>query len=278
MGMELIAEIRRELMDQLSRGEEWTDQEIREKIDDLVIQRTRKSTLTVTEKARMGRELFYSVRKLDVLQELLEDDSVTEIMVNGFQNIFVERDGQRTRWEKSFTSREKLEDVIQQIAGKCNRVINENQPIVDARLSGGQRVNAVVYPVALDGPVLTIRRFPNRPITMDWLIRKGSISRGVSGKGGAGRLLDSDRGRNLLGKDHFPECPFQLHSCGRTAYYDRGQRGTPDSGCGKSGPAGGKNGQYGRQPGDHHTGSDTDSSADGAEPDCCGRDPGRGGH
>ena len=177
MGMELIAEIRRELMDQLSRGEEWTDQEIREKIDDLVIQRTRKSTLTVTEKARMGRELFYSVRKLDVLQELLEDDSVTEIMVNGFQNIFVERDGQRTRWEKSFTSREKLEDVIQQIAGKCNRVINENQPIVDARLSGGQRVNAVVYPVALDGPVLTIRRFPNRPITMDWLIRKGSITR-----------------------------------------------------------------------------------------------------
>ena len=175
MGMELIAEIRRELMDQLSRGEEWTDQEIREKIDDLVIQRTRKSTLTVTEKARMGRELFYSVRKLDVLQELLEDDSVTEIMVNGFQNIFVERDGQRTRWEKSFTSREKLEDVIQQIAGKCNRVINENQPIVDARLSGGQRVNAVVYPVALDGPILTIRKFPE-PVTMEKLLSYGSIS------------------------------------------------------------------------------------------------------
>ena len=103
-------------------------------------------------------------------------------------------------------------------------------------------------------------------------------SRGVSGKGGAGRLLDPDRGWNLLWKDHFPERAFQLHSCGRTAYYDRGQRGTPDSGRGKSGTAGGKNGQYGRQPGDHHTGSDTDSSADGAKSDCCGRDPGRGGH
>lgn len=177
MGVELIAEIRRELMEQLSLGENWSDEEIREKIDDLVIQKTRNSLLTVTEKAGISRDLFYSVRKLDVLQELLEDDNVTEIMVNGYENVFVERDGKRSRWEKSFTSREKLEDVIQQIAGKCNRVINENQPIVDARLSGGERVNAVIYPVALDGPVLTIRRFPNHPITMEWLIRKGSITR-----------------------------------------------------------------------------------------------------
>lgn len=177
MGMELFAAIRRELMEQLSQGEEWTDNEIQEKIDDLVIQRTRKTGLSVSDKTRISRELFYSVRKLDVLQELLEDDSVTEIMVNGYRNIFVERDGKRKRWEKCFTSREKLEDVVQQIAGKCNRVINENQPIVDARLSGGERVNAVVYPVALEGPVLTIRRFPDTPITMEWLIHKGSVTR-----------------------------------------------------------------------------------------------------
>lgn len=177
MGMELITEIRRELMDQLSQGESWSDQEIREKIDDLVIGRTRNTTLTVAEKAGISRDLFYSVRKLDVLQELLDDDGITEIMVNGYQNIFIERNGRRSRWEKSFASREKLEDVIQRIVGKCNRVINENHPIVDARLSGGARVNAVIYPVALDGPILTIRRFPNRPITMEWLIRKGSITR-----------------------------------------------------------------------------------------------------
>lgn len=176
MGMELFAAIRRELMEQLSQGEEWTDNEIQEKIDDLVIQRTRKTGLSVSDKTRISRELFYSVRKLDVLQELLEDDSVTEIMVNGYRNIFVEREGKRKRWEKCFTSREKLEDVVQQIAGKCNRVINENQPIVDARLSGGERVNAVVYPVALEGPVLTIRRFPDTPITMEWLIHKGSVT------------------------------------------------------------------------------------------------------
>lgn len=177
MGLELIAEIRRELMEQLSQGENWSDEEIRDKIDDLVIQKTRNRLLTITEKTEISRDLFYSVRKLDVLQELLDDNEVTEIMVNGYENVFVERGGKRSRWEKSFTSREKLEDVIQQIAGKCNRVINENQPIVDARLSGGARVNAVIYPVALNGPVLTIRRFPNQPITMDWLIRKGSITR-----------------------------------------------------------------------------------------------------
>lgn len=176
MGMELFTAIRRELMEQLSQGEEWTDDEIQEKIDDLVIQRTRNTGLSVSDKTRISRELFYSVRKLDVLQELLEDDSVTEIMVNGYRNIFVEREGKRQRWEKCFTSREKLEDVVQQIAGKCNRVINENQPIVDARLAGGERVNAVVYPVALEGPVLTIRRFPDTPITMEWLIHKGSIT------------------------------------------------------------------------------------------------------
>lgn len=176
MGMELFTAIRRELMEQLSQGEEWTDDEIQEKIDDLVIQRTRNTGLSVSDKTRISRELFYSVRKLDVLQELLEDDSVTEIMVNGYRNIFVEREGKRQRWEKCFTSRQKLEDVVQQIAGKCNRVINENQPIVDARLAGGERVNAVVYPVALEGPVLTIRRFPDTPITMEWLIHKGSIT------------------------------------------------------------------------------------------------------
>ena len=112
----------------------------------------------------------------DVLQELIEDESVTEIMVNGPDAIFVERAGKLTRWNKVFTSREKLEDVIQQIVGRCNRVVNESSPIVDARLENGARVNAVVYPVALNGPILTIRRFPDDPITMEKLISLGSIT------------------------------------------------------------------------------------------------------
>jgi len=106
----------------------------------------------------------------------LEDPRITEIMVNGHNKIFVEKDGQVERWEKQFTSREKLEDVIQQIVGRCNRVVNENFPIVDARLADGARVNVVLPPVALDGAILTIRRFPERPVTMDQLLEWKSIS------------------------------------------------------------------------------------------------------
>ena len=173
---EMYTVIRKKLMQDLDDGREWQDEEILDRIDELVLAETRRTRLRVEEKETMRKELFYSVRKLDILQELLEDEEVTEIMVNGYQNIFLEKNGRKMRWEKSFASREKLEDVIQQIVGKCNRVINENSPIVDARLENGARVNAVVYPVALDGPVLTIRRFPDHPITMEWLIEKGSIT------------------------------------------------------------------------------------------------------
>lgn len=164
-----FADIRQELMRELDQEAEWSDVQILEKIDDLVLLRTRRSSLTVNEKEQLRKELFYSVRKLDILQELLEDDQVTEIMVNGYENIFLEKQGKRMRWDRKFVSKEKLEDVIQQIAGKCNRVINENFPIVDARLENGSRVNAVVYPV-------TIRRFPDHPITMEWLLKQESIT------------------------------------------------------------------------------------------------------
>ena len=177
MKQEQFIRIRVKLMEQLRQGAEWSDEEILERIDLLVSETARENRLTVKQREEIRRELFYSVRKLDILQELLDDDRVTEIMVNGYQNIFVEREGKKSRWEKSFVSKEKLEDVVQQIAGKCNRVINENSPIVDARLENGSRVNAVIYPVALDGPILTIRRFPEHAITMEDLIAKGSITR-----------------------------------------------------------------------------------------------------
>ena len=112
-----------------------------------------------------------------VLQELLEDTSITEIMVNGYQHIFVERNGRIERYGKSFTSAEKLEDVIQQIVGRCNRVVNEQNPIVDARLENGDRVNVVMKPVALNGPILTIRRFPEQAVTMEFLVSIGSITK-----------------------------------------------------------------------------------------------------
>lgn len=176
MSGESFRKLRGMLMEQLDLSRELSDGEILDAIDELILNQMRESCMALKEKVQLRQELFYSVRKLDVLQELIEDESVTEIMVNGPETIFVERGGKLSRWHKSFTSREKLEDVIQQIVGKCNRVVNESMPIVDARLENGARVNAVIYPVALNGPILTIRRFPEHPITMEKLIELGSLS------------------------------------------------------------------------------------------------------
>lgn len=175
MSRETFRNLRQSLMERLDITRELSDEEILEAIDELILKHLRDSCYTLKEKVQLRQDLFYSVRKLDVLQELIEDETVTEIMVNGPEAIFVERDGRITRWERSFTSREKLEDVIQQIVGKCNRVVNESMPIVDARLENGARVNAVIYPVALNGPILTIRRFPDTPMTMEKLVDLGSI-------------------------------------------------------------------------------------------------------
>lgn len=176
MSGESFRKLRGMLMEQLDLSRELSDGEILDAIDELILNQMRESCMALKEKVQLRQELFYSVRKLDVLQELIEDESVTEIMVNGPETIFVERGGKLSRWHKSFTSKEKLEDVIQQIVGKCNRVVNESMPIVDARLENGARVNAVIYPVALNGPILTIRRFPEHPITMEKLIELGSLS------------------------------------------------------------------------------------------------------
>lgn len=176
MRKEYFQEIRKRLLDRLDLSNELTDEEILEAIDSLILNEMRDMSCGLKEKVQLRQELFYSVRKLDVLQELIEDESVTEIMVNGPDAVFVEREGRLSRWNKAFTSREKLEDVIQQIVGKCNRVVNESMPIVDARLEGGAGVNAVVYPVALNGPILTIRRFPDTPMSMERLIAIGSLT------------------------------------------------------------------------------------------------------
>ena len=171
--------LRRKLMERIDIASEPDDGEVLEEIDRLILGEEETRYLPVAQKAELRRQLFYSVRRLDVLQELLEDAGITEIMVNGYQHIFVERNGRIERYGKSFTSAEKLEDVIQQIVGRCNRVVNEQNPIVDARLDNGARVNIVMPPVALNGPVITIRRFPDHPISMDQLIRWGAVSQEV---------------------------------------------------------------------------------------------------
>ncbi|MCR5156057.1 MAG: Flp pilus assembly complex ATPase component TadA [Butyrivibrio sp.] len=155
-----------------------SDVEMYELIDREMAQLLRYKALTIEQKKTLRREVFDSIRKLDVLQKLLDDPTITEIMVNGTDNIFIEKDGAIKKSELKFDSEEKLEDVVQQIVSSCNRVVNEASPIVDARLggSGNSRVNVVLPPASLSGPVLTIRRFPENPIDMDRLLEFGSIS------------------------------------------------------------------------------------------------------
>ena len=152
------------------------DQEIYRQIDYLILEETRNRYVSLRRKEALRTELFNSIRKLDILQELIDDDSVTEIMVNGTEGIFLERNGRLLCWEKKITSKEKLEDMVQQIAGRCNRIVNESVPVADARLSDGSRVSLVLPPVALNGPVITIRRFPKNPIHMDRLVELGAVT------------------------------------------------------------------------------------------------------
>lgn len=173
--MKYFDEMRALLLERLDTDRELEEREIREGIDELLLSCGRRP-LTLKEREELGRELFYSVRGLDVLQELADDPEITEIMVNGYRNIFYERKGRLYRWEKCFSAPERLEDVIQQIAAGCNRAVNEQTPILDARLEGGERVNVVMAPVALNGPALTIRKFPEKPVTMEILTAWDSIT------------------------------------------------------------------------------------------------------
>lgn len=172
-----VQEYRDRLMARLERYREMSDEEIYQVIDELILEGSGERYVRLSRRNELRMELFNSVRRLDILQELVDDPEVTEIMVNGTDGIFVERQGRITRWEKSFPSREKLEDIVQQIVAGCNRVANEAVSIVDARLKNGARVNVVMAPIALNGPAITIRRFPDHPISMEQLIRWNSVSR-----------------------------------------------------------------------------------------------------
>ena len=173
---ELTRELRGRVQGRLDLSRELSDGEVQALIDEEIMQKSREGYLMLEERLRLQKELFNSMRRLDMLQELIEDPEVTEIMVNGPENIFVERGGRLTRWEKSFSSKGKLEDVVQQIVSFCNRSVSKASPIADARLADGSRVNIVLDPVALNGPVITIRRFPKEPVRMRQLLEWGSIS------------------------------------------------------------------------------------------------------
>ncbi|CDC92352.1 type II secretion system protein E [Roseburia sp. CAG:380] len=170
-------EIQEELLRELEQGVSFSDEQMQDEIEIRVLKRGQMEYLTIEEKMELVKKIFNSVRRLDVLQELLEDQDITEIMINGPDHIFIEKGGRLLDSGKKFPSQAKLEDVIQQIVSKVNRVVNEASPIVDVRLLDGSRVNVVLPPVALDGPVMTIRRFPENPFDMDKLLEFGSITK-----------------------------------------------------------------------------------------------------
>ena len=173
----LLDELRSEVREALSGFEQIGDDELYDCIEQAVAGVAERQYLPLGQRIDLKNRLFDSFRRLDILQELVDDPEVTEIMVNGKDHIFVERSGRLERWDRSFEQVEQLEDMIQQIVSKINRVVNVSRPIADARLvEDGSRVHIVLPPIALDGPVVTIRKFPE-PITIDRLIRYGSLTR-----------------------------------------------------------------------------------------------------
>lgn len=176
----LYREVKQRVLSDLNLIKEITDEEVFHYIDQVIEACVEKQYLSVELRHHVRNRVFNSIRRLDVLQELLDRPEITEIMVNGANHIFYEERGGLHRWEKQFESEERLGDVIQQIVAKANRVVNEANPIVDARLSDGSRVNVVLYPVSMDGSTLTIRKFGEHNITIEDLIQFGSITKEVA--------------------------------------------------------------------------------------------------
>ena len=173
---ELRGKLRSRVQERLDLSRELKDEEVLALIDEEILRQSRQSWLFLEEMLQMRKELFNAMRRLDILQELIEDPEVTEIMVNGPDHIFVEKKGRLFCWNKRFSSSTQLEDVVQQIVSFCNRSVSKANPIADARLSDGSRVSIVLDPVALNGPVVTIRRFPAEPVRMAQLVGWGSLT------------------------------------------------------------------------------------------------------
>lgn len=174
------ANLRKQVLEQLDMSVEITDEALMDLIADVVAIASRKTGASIRERLRLEKEIFNSLRRLDVIQELVEDPEVTEIMVNGPCNIFYEKNGKLYRFEKDFGTEEHLQDLLQQIVARHNRVINMSMPLVDTRLMDGSRVNIVLPPIAIDGSVLTIRRFPAEPYTLEMLVGMGTLSQEVA--------------------------------------------------------------------------------------------------
>lgn len=175
-----VQQLHERILEELDMTREVEDEELTQIIHRVLREAGEREYISLGDRTSFGIELFNAFRKLDLLQEFVEDEDITEIMINGTHNIFYEKKGRLYQSEKRFLSKEKLEDVIQQIVAGSNRIVNEASPIVDARLPDGSRVNVILAPVALNGPIVTIRKFPKESITMARLIEWNSVNEEVA--------------------------------------------------------------------------------------------------
>ncbi len=180
MQVELNDKIRSIVLEEMDLSRDVSDEEIEDLIGTIASRELKNKNISLKERIELEKSVFHSLRKLDVLQELVDDKEVTEIMVNGPNNIFYEKNGQIYKYHGCFSSEEKMQDVIQQIVGRHNRVVNQATPIVDSRLQDGSRVNIVLSPISIDGSAISIRKFPEQPFTIEQLIEIGSISEEAS--------------------------------------------------------------------------------------------------
>ncbi len=256
-------EIKRQVMDGLDMSREFTDEELRERIALAVRGYSKEKLLSLKVRESYEEQIFNSFRRLDVLQELLDDPEVTEIMVNGEAHIFYEKEGALFPWTKAELSRERLGDMIQQIAGSANRAVNEANPILDTRLSDGSRVNIVLEPVSVEGSV-SIRKFSKKPMTLERMMERDSLSGEVAEflellvQAGYNIFIS---GGNRLRKNDIFECIICLYSKDRSGDHNRRFGRTSVPGCGESGAAGNKRGQSGIRNRNYDTRSDPRSFA-----------------
>ena len=179
--MELWCEkIRTQVLERIDFSREVSDFELREMIAKEMSSQKEIYQMSLSQRRNLEQRIFNSLRKLDILQELLEDDAITEIMVNGPKHVFYEKNGVFEKYPHHFASEEKLQDVIQQMIGKHNRVVNMSTPIVDSRLEDGSRVNVVLSPIAVDGSAISIRKFSKTPLKMESLVQKKTLNQEIA--------------------------------------------------------------------------------------------------
>ena len=168
--------IKKRVYEKLDMSTDIDDKDLRNVIEECVQEESKVYIIPLRQREIIEESVFNAIRRLDILQEILEDDSITEIMINGSKDIFIERNGNLQRWDKHFETTDKLEDVAQKIAALSNKIVNTSVPIVDTRLDDGSRVSIVLPPIAIDGPVITIRKFYDDPLTMEKLIAFHSVT------------------------------------------------------------------------------------------------------